>query len=127
MRKNQMTKMLGRGCLFFKRHSATMLAIASGVGVVLTAVESWKASAEATERVRVATVEKEAPLTRTETIVVVAPVCAKPVVFGTVTLACIFGANFLNKQQQAMLSSAYAFACSRQTKAERTLRRRNSQ
>lgn len=110
MRKNQMTKMLGKSCLFFKKHSATMLVIMSGVGVVLTAVESWKASAEATERVRAATVEKEAPLTRTETVIAVAPACVKPVVFGTVTLACIFGANFLNKQQQAMLSSAYALA-----------------
>jgi hypothetical protein len=52
--------------------------------------------------------EKGEELTPVETVQVAGPVYIPAIVTGVSTIACIFGANALNKRQQAALMSAYA-------------------
>ena len=52
--------------------------------------------------------EKGEELSNIEKVQIVAPVYIPTVLTGIGTIACIFGANILNKRQQAALMSAYA-------------------
>lgn len=100
--------MKGKLLLFLKRNSSTILSIVAGVGVIATAVLTAEAVPKAEERKKKAEEQKREPLTVVETIVAEAPVYIAPVVVGASTVACIFGANVLNRRQQAALTSAYA-------------------
>jgi hypothetical protein len=103
-----MNKLLRTSGLFLKRNASTILTCVGGVGVVATAVMAVKATPKALERIEQAETEKGEPLTKLEVVNVAGPAYIPTVLTGTATIACIFGANILNKRQQASLMSAYA-------------------
>lgn len=67
-----------------------------------------KATPKALTRIKEAEEEKGDKLTKLEVVNVAGPVYIPAVVTGAATVACIFGANILNKRQQALLTSGYA-------------------
>lgn len=103
-----MGKLVGRTKLFFKHNSATILTCVGGVGVVATSVMAVKATPKALRLLEAAKEEKGEELTNLEKVKVAGPAYIPAVITGASTLACIFGANALNKRQQASLMSAYA-------------------
>lgn len=94
--------------LFFKRNASTILTCVGGIGVVATAVVAVKDTPKAMQIIEKKTEEKGEDLTTIEKIKVAGPVYIPAVTIGVSTLACIFGANTLNKRTQASLMSAYA-------------------
>ena len=94
--------------LYLKRNAPTILTIAGGVGVVTTTVLGIKATPKALALIDNAKKNKGEKLTKLEKIQAAAPVYIPTVLSGVATLGCIFGANILNKRQQAGLISAYA-------------------
>lgn len=93
---------------FLKRNGSTILTVLAGVGVVVTTISSSKATIEALDIIEQAEQEKGEELTTSEKVKTVGKFYIPSVIFGTATIACIFGANILNKKQQASLASAYA-------------------
>ena len=93
--------------LFCKRHASSILTVAGGVGVVLTTVTAIKATPRALEVLEEATEKKGEDLTSIEKIKIAGPKYIPTVLVGASTIACIFGANILNKRHQAALVSAY--------------------
>jgi hypothetical protein len=91
-----------------RRNAPTILTIVAGVGVVVTAVSAVKATPKALELLEDATNNKGEDLTTVEKIKVAGPVYIPSVIFGAATIGCMFGANHLNRQQQAAMTSAYA-------------------
>lgn len=73
-----------------------------------TAVMAVKATPKALALLEIAEEEKGEKLTKFETFKVAGPVYIPAFAAGVATLACIFGANALNKRQQGALMSAYA-------------------
>ena len=94
--------------LFLKKNSATILTVAAAAGVITTSVLSAKAAIKASRVLAHKEEEKGEKLTFEETISAVWTIYIPPVVAGMSTIACVFGANILNKRQQASLASAYA-------------------
>jgi hypothetical protein len=94
--------------LFLKRNSSTILTCVGGVGVIATAVTAAKATPKAMALLDKAKDEKGEELTTFEKVRTAAPAYIPSAVMGAATIACIFGANALNKRQQAALMSAYA-------------------
>lgn len=94
--------------LFLKRNSATILTFAGGAGVIATAVLTAKATPKAMLLLEEAKEVKGDDLTNLEKIQAAGMAYIPPLLVGTATIACIFGANTLNKRQQASLMSAYA-------------------
>ena len=103
-----MSNLLTASKVFFKRNGSTILTVIGGVGVVATSVLAVKATPKAISLLEEAREEKGEDLTLVEKVVVAGPTYIPTVVTGAATLACIFGANILNKHQQASLASAYA-------------------
>lgn len=94
--------------LFAKRNAPLFLTCLGSMGVVATTITAVKATPKALQLIEEAKTEKGETLTKWETVKVAAPKYIPTVLMGTATLACIFGANALNKRQQASLISAYA-------------------
>lgn len=94
--------------LFFKRNASTILTCVGGIGVAATAVVAVKETPKAMQIIEKKTEEKGEDLTTIEKIKVAGPVYIPAIAIGVSTLACIFGANALNKRSQASLMSAYA-------------------
>lgn len=103
-----MNNLLRRTKLFVNRNGSTILTGFAGVGLVATAVLTAQATPKAMTRVKNAREEKGEELTKMEVVVAAAPAYIPPIATGFATLACMFGANALNKRQQASLMSAYA-------------------
>lgn len=103
-----MSKLLQQATRFVKRNSSTILTAAGGVGVVATAVLSVKATPKALYLLEKAEEEKGEKLTKTEVFTTAAPAYIPAALVGVSTIACIVGANVLNKRDQAALMSAYA-------------------
>ena len=101
-------KLLTKSKFFVKRNASTILTCVGTVGVVATAILTANASPKALKAVENAKEEKGEDLTIPEVIKASAPSYIPVVLTGTATIACIFGANILNKRQQASLVSAYA-------------------
>ena len=101
-------KLLNGAQLFLKKNSTTILACVGAVGVVATAITAAKAVPKANERIADARLEKGEKLTKLETALAAAPAYIPTVAIGLSTVTCIFGANVLNKHQQASVASAYA-------------------
>lgn len=93
---------------FLKRHSSTILTTIGAIGVVATAVIAVKDTPKALRILDEAEQEKREELTVKEKIVTAGPVYIPAIAVGVSTIACIFGANILNKRNQAALMSAYA-------------------
>ena len=92
---------------FIKRNGATILTVLGGIGTVATSVMAVKATPKALEKIKMAEEDKGEELTKIETIRVAGTSYIPAIVTGVGTLACIFGANIMNKKQQAALVSAY--------------------
>ena len=103
-----MGKLLTSSKLFLKRNGSTILTCVGGIGVIATSVMAVKATPKALRSIEQAEEEKGEKLTTFETVKVAGPVYIPAALTGVATLACIFGANALNKRQQAALLSAYA-------------------
>ena len=102
------TKILYRTGGFVKRNSATILTCIGAAGVIATAVTAGFGTIKASKLIAETREEKGEELTKLEIVCAVAPAYIPPVIIGVSTIACIFGANALNKRQQASLISAYA-------------------
>ena len=94
--------------LFLKRNSSTILTVLGGAGVVATAVTAVKATPKAIKLIEVYEEQKGEDLTTLEKVKVAGPHYIPAILIGAGTIACIFGANVLNKRNQASLMSAYA-------------------
>lgn len=101
-------KLIRSSKVFLKRNSSTILTCVGAVGVIATSVLAVKATPKALELLKEAKEEKEDKLTMLEIIQVAGPAYIPAIVTGAATITCIFGANILNKRQQASLMSAYA-------------------
>ena len=99
--------MLGPG-MFLKKNSATILTITAVAGVIATSILSTKAAIKASRVLMHKEEEKGGKLTLKETIVETWAIYIPTVAIGASTIACVLGANILNKRQQASLVSAYA-------------------
>lgn len=90
----------------------TILTCAGAVGVVATAVLAVKATPKALELVRADSRKNHNgdphAATKTEAIKSCWKCYVPAAATGAATIICIFGANILNRKQQAALSSAYA-------------------
>jgi hypothetical protein len=93
---------------FLKRNSATILTCVGAAGVVATTVTAVKATPKALALLDQAAEEKGEELTTVEKVKIAGPAYIPTAILGVGTLACIFGANVLNKRGQASLMSAYA-------------------
>lgn len=103
-----MSTLLHHAQVFFKRNGATILTCLGGAGVVATTITAVKATPKALTLIDEAKQEKGEELTKWEICKTAAPVYIPTVLIGVSTIACIFGANVLNKHKQAALASAYA-------------------
>lgn len=101
-------RLLQTSATFIKRNASTILTGIGGVGVVATAVTAVKATPKAMMLIDQAKNEKGEELTNFETVQVAAPAYIPAIAIGAATIACVVGANVLNKRQQAALMSAYA-------------------
>lgn len=88
--------------------TSTLLTCIGIVGVVVTAVMASKDSIKAHDLLIDAEIEKGSELTTKEKVVVAAPAYIPTIVTVSATVACVLGANILNKRNQATLMSAYA-------------------
>lgn len=95
-----------------KKAAPTLLSCAGAAGVVATAVLAVKATPKALQALETAQEAKQAEngekLTRMETIGACWTCYAPAAATGIAAIGCIFGANVLNRRQQAALVSAYA-------------------
>lgn len=89
---------------FLKKHGATMLSIAASVGVVVTAVETAKATTKAQTLIAM---NKEETLTKEEIVKDCWRFYVPAAVVGAGTIACILSSNLLNKKSQKELMAAY--------------------
>lgn len=89
-------------------HVSTILTCLGAIGVVATSVMVAKAAPKASKILEEVKKKKGEKLTKIEVVKETAPVYIPAIVTGTLTVACIFGANVLNKYHQASLMSAYA-------------------
>lgn len=93
---------------YLHSNSATILTCIGAIGVIGTAIMAAQATPKALELLELAEQEKGEPLTKLEKVLNVAPAYIPTFAVGASTIACIFGANVLNKKHQAALTSAYA-------------------
>lgn len=103
-----MNKLVYKSKKFLGKNAPTILTVVGGVGVVATTITAVKATPKAIDILAEARDEKGAELTKLEAVQIAAPVYIPSILIGTATIACIFGANILNKRQQGALMSAYA-------------------
>lgn len=96
---------------YFKKHASTILTCIGAAGVVATAVLTAKATPKALTLIRTdSRVNHDGDpnaYTKKEAVISCWKCYVPAVVVGGSTIACIFGANALNKRQQAILASAY--------------------
>lgn len=93
---------------FFKRNGSTILTCAGAAGVIATAIVSAKNTPRALELIKTEEVKKGDELTKIEKLKTAAPAYIPAALVAVGTIGCIFGANILNKRQQASLVSLYS-------------------
>lgn len=98
---------------YIENNSATILTYMGVAGVFGTAYLAVKAKPKAQllleEKEDFKQQHYDEPLTRFERFLAVAPAYLPAILMGVGTTACILGANHINKEKQAMLTSAYAY------------------
>lgn len=94
--------------VFFRKNSPTILTCIGAGGMIATVVLAVKATPRAMKLLEDAENEKGEGLTKTEVIVTAGPAYIPATIIGLSSIACVFGANVLNKNQSASLASAYA-------------------
>lgn len=96
-----------------KRASPTILTCLSAVGVVATVVLAVRATPKALQMIEEAKYKKRKDADDVLTPIEIVQVAWKPYIpaagVGLATIVCIFGANGLNKRQQASITGAYIF------------------
>lgn len=107
-----MNKLISNSKLFLKRNSSTILTYVGAAGVIGTTITAIQATPKAMLILEQMEEEKGDELTNLEKIQVAVPVYIPTIILGASTLACIFGANALNKRSQASVASAYALLSS---------------
>lgn len=107
-----MNKLISNSKLFLKRNSSTILTYVGAAGVIGTTITAIQATPKAMQILEQMEEEKGDELTNLEKIQVAVPVYIPTIILGASTLACIFGANVLNKRNQASITSAYALLSS---------------
>lgn len=113
MSKNQaIQKLLHKSGLCIRKYSPVALSFVASAGVVVTAIAAAKATPRAVELVYADSRKKHDgdpyAYTKKEAFIVAWKCYIPAVAFGASTIACIMGANALNRRQQAALTSAYA-------------------
>lgn len=103
-----MNNLLKHSRLFLRKNASTILTCVGAAGVVATTITAVKATPKAMMLLENAEKEKGEDLTKFEVVRVAGPAYIPAIVTGAATIACIFGANALNKRSQAALMSAYA-------------------
>ena len=103
-----MSNLLHQAKSFVNRNSSTILTCLGGVGVLGTAVLTATATPKAMKLLKEAKKEKGEDLTKMEVVLTAGPAYIPAVLVGASTIACIVGANIINKRHQASLASAYA-------------------
>lgn len=88
--------------------TSNLLTCLGAAGVIGTAVLTAKATPKALRLLEEAKEEKGEDLTKLETVKLAGPAYIPAIAVGASTIACIFGANMLNRHMQASLMSAYA-------------------
>lgn len=92
---------------FLKKNASTILTYVGSAGVIATSVMAAKSTPKALALLENAKNEKEEDLTKLEKVKIACPAYIPAIIMGASTIVCIFGANALNKRQQAALMSAY--------------------
>lgn len=113
MSKNQaIQKMLHKTELYIRKYSPVALSCVASVGVVVTAVVAVKVTPKAVMLIHADSKKKHDgnpyAYTKKEALAAAWKCYIPAVALGASTIACIMGANALNKRQQATLTSAYA-------------------
>lgn len=103
-----MNKHVNRVMLFCRRNAPMILTCVGGAGVVATSVMAVRATPKALQLLDEAEKKKGEELTKLESVRIAGPAYIPAILVGASTIACIFGANILNKRQQAAMASAYA-------------------
>ena len=113
MSKNQIIqKMLHKSGLYIRKYSPVALSCVASVGVIVTAVVAVKSTPKALVLIHTDSKKNHGgdpyAYTKKEAVLSAWKCYIPAVAFGASTIACIMGANALNKRQQAALTSAYA-------------------
>ena len=103
-----MNNLLSKSKLFLKKNTSTILTCVGATGVIATTVMAVQATPKALTLIKEEETIKGGDLTKLEKVKVAGPTYIPAAVTGVATIACIFGANVLNKRYQASLISAYA-------------------
>ena len=94
--------------IFMKRNSSTILSIIGGIGSITSTILAVKATPKAVNMIQDEEFKKQRQLTKKE---IVALTWKEYIPTGLSllgTLTCIFGANYLNRRNQASLVAAYS-------------------
>jgi len=110
MNQNVLTNVYYATRKFVKCNASTILSVLAVGGVVGTSVSVGQATNKASKKLKDATDAKQEPLNNIEIIATITPLFIPSILIGGTTIACILGANILNKQSQAALASAYGLA-----------------
>ncbi len=109
MKNKVMKNHLTKTCRYLKGNLPTMLSGIAVVGVVSTAIMVGITTSRTTKQLE--TMKKvKGKLTKRDILITVVPPYIPAVLIGGSTIACILGANVLNKRSQASLMSAYILA-----------------
>lgn len=113
MSKNQaISTVLHKSGLYIKKYSPVALSCIASVGVVVTAVAAVKATPKAMVKIHADSRKNHDgdpyAYTKKEAVASAWKCYIPAVAIGASTIACIMGANALNRHQQAALTSAYA-------------------
>lgn len=114
MGKNQaIQKMLHESGLYIRKYSPVALSCVASVGVVVTAVVAVKATPKAVVLIHEDSRKRHDgdpyAYTKKEAVAAAWKCYIPAVALGVSAIACIIGANALNRRQQVALTSAYAF------------------
>ena len=94
----------------FVRHVPTMLSVVGTAGIIATTVLAIKATPKALRLLELGEDAKGEKLTKWEMVRLAGPTYIPTVTTGILTIACVLGADRLNKKQQATLITACALA-----------------
>ena len=112
MKKLNLQRLAQRSKIYLRKSSPTILSCIGAIGVVATSALAVRATPKAIRKIRTdSKVNHDGDPEAYSKLEAVrsAWVCYIPAaISGTATIFCIFGANVLNKRQQASISSAYA-------------------
>ena len=89
---------------YISKHGATILSVVAAAGVVVTAVETAKATTKAQSLIDL---NRNEPMTKRETVEICWRYYIPAAVVGVGTIACIMGSNCLNKKTQKEIMAAY--------------------